>query len=74
MKSPQNSPNPLAENATATSNATAKLLFDVREAAARLSISVVSVRKLIRQKRLKRVPDFRKVLISDGELKRFAEL
>ena len=66
MKSPQNNPNPMAESATAinTASATANLLFDVREAAARLSISVV--RKLIRLKRLKRVPDFCKVLKAIG--------
>jgi len=49
-----------------------KLLFDVREAAARLSVSVVSIRKLIRQQRIKRVADFRKILISETELQRFA--
>jgi excisionase family DNA binding protein len=49
-----------------------KLLFNIEEAAARLSMSVVSVRKLLRQERLKRVPDFRHVLISDSELHRFA--
>jgi excisionase family DNA binding protein len=48
------------------------LLFDVQDAAARLSVSVVSIRKLVRQGRLRRVPDFRKVLISESELQRFA--
>jgi excisionase family DNA binding protein len=49
-----------------------KLLFDVNEAAQRLSISVVSVRKLIRARRIRRIPDFRKILISDAELRKFA--
>ena len=53
-------------------NGVPKLLYDVRESAARLSMSVVSIRKLIRQQRLKRVADFRKILISESELKRFA--
>ena len=54
------------------SNGAPKLLFDVREAAARLSMSVQTIRKLIRQNRLKRVPGIRKILISDAELMRFA--
>jgi len=48
------------------------LLYDIRSCAARLSMSVVSVRKLIRQNRLKRLADFRKVLVSEAELQRFA--
>jgi len=61
-----------AETPKSAANGAPKLLFDVRESAARLSVSVVSVRKLIRQRRLHRVPDFRKILISDSELCRFA--
>ena len=61
-----------ADNEKFVANNVSKLLYDVREAAARLSVSVVSIRKLIRQNRLKRVPDFRKILISDAELQRFA--
>jgi hypothetical protein len=48
------------------------LLHDIRSASARLSMSPVSIRKLIRQRRLRRVPDFRKILISEAELQRFA--
>jgi hypothetical protein len=48
------------------------LLHDIYSAAARLSMSVVSVRKLIRQGRLRRIPDFRKILIAESELQRFA--
>lgn len=48
------------------------LLHDIYSAAARLSMSVVSVRKLIRQRRLHRIPDFRKILIAESELQRFA--
>ena len=61
-----------AENPKSAANGAARLLFDVREAAARLSVSVVSIRKLIRQNRIRRVPDFRKILISENELQRFA--
>ena len=64
----------VAGNGTPAANVAPKLLFDVRESAARLSVSVVSIRKLIRQNRLKRVPDFRKILISEAELQRFAAM
>jgi excisionase family DNA binding protein len=68
----KNSSDAAAENAKPAASVAPKLLFDVREAAARLSVSVVSIRKLIRQNRLRRVPDFRKILISDAELQKFA--
>jgi hypothetical protein len=55
-----------------TNDTTLPLLYDIRAAAARLSMSVVSIRKLIRQRRLRRIPDFRKILISGAELRRFA--
>jgi excisionase family DNA binding protein len=61
-----------AENAKPAASGTPKLLFDVNDAAARLSVSVVSIRKLIRQNRIHRVPDFRKILIPETELQRFA--
>lgn len=48
------------------------LLYDIHATAERLSMSVVSIRKLIRARRLKRIPDFRKILISESELQRFA--
>lgn len=48
------------------------LLFDIHTTAQRLCMSPVSVRKLIRQRRLKRLGDFRKILISENELQRFA--
>jgi hypothetical protein len=48
------------------------LLHDIRGASVRLSMSPVSIRKLIRKNRLKRVGDFRKILISEAELQRFA--
>jgi hypothetical protein len=59
-------------NGNEVTNGAPKLLFDVKESAARLAMSVVSVRKILRQGRLHRVPDFRKILISDLELRRFA--
>jgi excisionase family DNA binding protein len=63
-----------AENPKPAANGAPKLLFDVREAAARLSVSVVSIRKLIRQGRIRRVPDFRKILIPQPELEKFASV
>jgi len=61
-----------AENTKSAANGAVKLLYDVRESATRLSVSVVSVRKLIRQNRLHRIENFRKILIPETELQRFA--
>ena len=63
------------ENVKAAANgAPGPLLFDIRTAAYKLSMSVVSIRKLIRQGRLKRLENFRKILIPASELERFANL
>jgi hypothetical protein len=62
----------MSDNAEIAPASTGKLLFDVNAAAQRLSISVVSVRKLIRARRIRRVPNFRKILVSDAELQKFA--
>lgn len=59
-------------NAKNANGAATPLLHDIRAAAARLSMSPVSIRKLVRQKRLRRVPDFRKILIPETELQHFA--
>jgi Helix-turn-helix domain len=48
------------------------LCHDVRGAAARLSISPVTVRKLVRQQRLTRLPNIRKLLIPENSLRQFA--
>jgi hypothetical protein len=48
------------------------LCWDVRGAAARLSISPVTVRKLVRQQRLTRLPNIRKLLIPEASLRQFA--
>jgi excisionase family DNA binding protein len=72
METIQNKSDAVADISKPVANGAPKLLFDVREAALRLSVSVVSIRKLIRQNRLRRVPDFRKILISEAELQRFA--
>jgi hypothetical protein len=61
-----------ADNPKSATSGAAKLLYDIRAAAERLSMSVVSVRKLIRQGRLKRLEQFRKILIHASELERFA--
>jgi hypothetical protein len=62
-----------AENQKSEVNVAAtQLLFDIRAAARRLSMSVVSVRKLIRARRLSRLPNFRKILVSEAELQKFA--
>jgi hypothetical protein len=62
----------MSDNAEIAPASAGKLLFDVNEAAQRLSISVVSVRKLIRARRIRRVPNFRIILVSDAELQKFA--
>lgn len=59
-------------NAPTANSAVTPLLFDIRAAAQRLSMSVVSVRKLIRARRLSRLPNFRKILVSEAELQKFA--
>ncbi len=48
------------------------LLWDIHAAAKRLSVSPQTVRKLVRQQRLARVPNIRKLLIPDSSLQRFA--
>ena len=48
------------------------LLHDINGAAARLSVSPISIRKLIRQRRLHRIENFGKILIPESELQRFA--
>jgi len=72
MIQPQIISDAVAELPKSAANDAPKLLFDVQESAARLSVSVVSIRKLIRKRRIKRVADFRKILISESELRRFA--
>jgi hypothetical protein len=48
------------------------LLWDIRKAASRLSLSTVSVRRLIKRGLLSRHPGTRKVLISERALVEFA--
>lgn len=72
MKAFETKSDTAAENIKPAANGATKLLFDVREAAERLNVSVVSIRKLLRQNRLQRVPDFRKILIPESSLQRFA--
>ena len=50
-----------------------KLVYTIREAALLLSMSETSVHRLINDQRLRRVPNFYRVLISGDELKRFAK-
>lgn len=50
----------------------AKILFDIRAAAERLSLAPVTIRKLTRQGRLKTVPGVRKLLYTDATLNKFA--
>ena len=61
----------MSENSN-SNGAVTPLLYDIHATAQRLCMSPVSVRKLIRQRRLKRLGDFRKILISENELQRFA--
>ena len=72
METIKTSSDTVAENPKTAANGAAKLLYNIKEAAARLSMSVVSIRKLIRQGRLKRLENFRKILIPASELERFA--
>lgn len=53
-------------------NVAPKLLYDVKGAAEQLSVSVPSIRKLIRQGRLPRVQGVRKILVPREALKNFA--
>lgn len=48
------------------------LLLDIYAAAQRLSVSAVTIRKLVRQRRLARVPNIRKLLIPELSLQHFA--
>jgi excisionase family DNA binding protein len=57
---------------TATPPAVGRLLYTIEDAADQLSVSVTSIRKFINDGRLRRVPNFRHVLISAQELQRFA--
>jgi len=50
----------------------ARLLYDPKESATLLSMSVHTIRKLIRQRLLRPVPDIRKILISENELQRLS--
>jgi hypothetical protein len=49
-----------------------KLLYDIREASARLSIAPITIRRLIARGHLHRQPNVRKLLFSGQELERFA--
>jgi hypothetical protein len=48
------------------------LLLDIYAAAQRLSVAPVTIRKLVRQQRLARVPNIRKLLIPENSLRQFA--
>jgi hypothetical protein len=48
------------------------LLLDIYAAAQRLSVAPVTIRKLVRQQRLARVPGIRKLLIPEASCRRFA--
>jgi hypothetical protein len=51
----------------------APLLWDIKSAADRLSLSTISVRRLIQRQLLPRHPASRKVLISERALQEFAD-
>jgi excisionase family DNA binding protein len=61
-----------AKNTELKTNQPPPLLWDINTAAQRLSVSEVTIRKLVRQGRLARVPGVRKLLIPDVSLQRFA--
>ena len=62
----------VAVTKSAVQEAVIPLLYDINQAATALNVSIPSVRKLLRQNRLRRVPDFRRVLIPATEVSRFA--
>lgn len=74
----------MSDNAEAAPASTGKIMFDVNEpqqqpllldiyaAAQRLSVAPVTIRKLVRQQRLARVPGIRKLLIPEVSCRRFA--
>lgn len=74
MKSTENTSNGTTRVQRPDANGTQPqpLVWDVHSAARRLSVSPVTVRKLVRGKRLARLPQIRKLLISEMELQRFA--
>lgn len=68
----KHAPEAVADRSKPVPNAEGRLLCDIDQAADLLSVSPVSVRKLIRRNRLTRIPNFGKILISYDELRRFA--
>jgi hypothetical protein len=57
---------------TANESQPSPLLWDIYAASQRLSVAPVTIRKLVRQQRLARVPGIRKLLIPDNSLRAFA--
>jgi len=51
----------------------AKLLYNIKEAAAMLRVSSTTITRFIHDGRLRRVPNYYRVLISGKELERFAK-
>jgi hypothetical protein len=71
-KQPDDASEVQAERLRPTPKSEERLLCDVNQAAELLSVSPVSIRRLIQRNRLSRIPNFRKVLISYDELRKFA--
>jgi hypothetical protein len=62
-----------APEANAAVNGNGKLAYDVAEAATMLSCGHGSIRKFLRQGRLAKLPDFRKILIPRSSLEKFVQ-
>jgi hypothetical protein len=61
------------ENQIETENGSnGKLLYDINETSTLLSVSKITVRRLVARKHLHRQPNVRKLLFSRQELERFA--
>jgi hypothetical protein len=60
------------ERSKSTADFERRLLCDIGQAAEMLSVSPISIRRLIQRNRLSRIPSFRKILISYDELRKFA--
>jgi len=72
---PQDSKNPRWDNCSppeVQARQASPLLSTVQQAAQRLNLAPITIRRLIQRKKLRRQPDVRKILISDAELVRFA--
>jgi excisionase family DNA binding protein len=72
MPTPNTKSEIAAGDSKPATNGNGKLAYTVPEAAAMLGCGHGSIRKFLRQRRLTKVPDFRKILIPRSSLEKFA--